>query len=218
MDSFEVDPQHTAVLLVDPYNDFLADGGKLSPGLAKVAAAVSLLDNLRAIRAGARAAGIQLVYVPHHRAEPEDFATWQHATPYQLAAARAQVFAKGSWGGQWHTDFEPAPGDAMAQEHWGSNGFANTDLDLLLRQRGLRRLVLVGLIANTCIESTAKGAVDLGYHVTLVRDATAACSPEAMHAAHELNAPTYAHAVVTTAALLAAFGRGGRRREDEAGS
>ena len=207
----QVDAHRTAVLLVDPYNDFLADGGKLWPGLANVAAAVSLHDHLRAIRAGARAAGIPLIYVPHHRAEPSDFVGWEHATPYQLAAAKAQVFAKGSWGGQWHVDFEPAPDDAVAKEHWGSNGFANTDLDLLLRQRGLRRLVVVGLIANTCIESTAKAAVDLGYHVTLVRDATAAFSQEAMHAAHELNAPTFAHAVVTTAELLAAFASTPRR-------
>jgi nicotinamidase-related amidase len=64
---------------------------------------------------------------------------------------------------------------------------------------------VVGLIANTCIESTAKYAVELGYHVTLVRDATAAASHAAMHCAHELNAPTYAHAVLTTADLVAAL-------------
>jgi nicotinamidase-related amidase len=58
------------------------------------------------------------------------------------------------------------------------------------------------LIANTCIETSARYAAELGYHVTLVRDATAAMSAEAMHAAHEINGPTYAHAILTTAELV----------------
>lgn len=59
------------------------------------------------------------------------------------------------------------------------------------------------MIANTCIESTGRYGMELGYHVTLVRDATAAFSPEAMHAAHEVNGPTFAHAILATDALLA---------------
>jgi nicotinamidase-related amidase len=59
-----------------------------------------------------------------------------------------------------------------------------------------------GLLANTCIESTASFAMELGYHVTLVSDATAAFSREMMHAAHKLNGPTYAHAILTTAELI----------------
>jgi nicotinamidase-related amidase len=60
-------------------------------------------------------------------------------------------------------------------------------------------------VANTCIESTARYGAELGYHVTLVRDATAAFNPEAMHAAHEINAPTFAHAILTTEAVIAAL-------------
>ena len=40
--------------------------------------------------------------------------------------------------------------------HWGSSGFANTDLDLQLKQHGVRRIILIGMIANTCIESTGR--------------------------------------------------------------
>ena len=57
--------------------------------------------------------------------------------------------------------------------------------------------------ANTCIESTARFGMELGYHVTLVKDATAAFSHEGMHAAHEVNGPSYAHAILTTEQLLA---------------
>ena len=65
-----------------------------------------------------------------------------------------------------------------------------------------------GLLANTCIESTGRYAMELGYHVTLVRDATAAFMPEMMHAAHELNGPTYAHTITTTAELLRTLDNG----------
>lgn len=199
------DAKRTALLFVDPYNDFLSEGGKLWPQVAEVAASVRLLDHLRAIVETARGAGMPIFIVPHHRAAPDDFAGWDHPTPYQLSAAKAQVFAKDSWGGEWHPDFAPQPGDTIVKEHWSSSGFANTDLDMRLKQKGITHVILIGLIANTCIEGTARTAVDLGYHVTLVRDATAAFSHEAMHAAHDINAPSFAHAIVTTSDLLAAL-------------
>jgi nicotinamidase-related amidase len=196
---------HTAVLLIDPYNDFLSEGGKLAGPAKEVADTVHTLEHMRAVVAAARAAGIRIIYVPHHRALPTDFEGWQHATPYQLGAAKMQVFAEGSWGGEWHPDFVPQAGDVVAKEHWSSSGFANTDLDFQLKQHGIQRVVLIGLLANTCLESTGKFAAELGYHVTLVRDATAAFSPLAMKCAHEINGPTYAHAILSTAELLDAF-------------
>ena len=60
------------------------------------------------------------------------------------------------------------------------------------------------MAANTCIEATARGGAELGYHVTLVRDATTAFSPEAMQAALDLNGPTFVHAILTTDAVIAA--------------
>lgn len=199
------DATRTALLFVDPYNDFFSEGGKLWPRLESVARSVRLHDNLRALTAAVRAAGLPVFIVPHHRAEPDDFRGWRHPTPYQLGAAKLQVFAKGTWGGEWHPDFAPQPGDVIVKEHWGASGFANTDLDLLLKQRGISHVVLVGMIANTCIECTGRYANELGYHVTLVRDATAAFSPEALHAAHEINGPSFAHAILTTQQLLAAL-------------
>ncbi|WP_429342290.1 isochorismatase family protein [Paraburkholderia sp. GAS42] len=66
-------------------------------------------------------------------------------------------------------------------------------------------MIAVGLLANTCIESTSRFAMELGYHVTLVRDATAAFTKEMMRAAHELNGPTFAHEILTAAQLIAAL-------------
>ncbi len=200
-------PDQTALLFIDPYNDFLSEGGKLWPRVSEVAASVDLHNNLRAIVVAIREAGVAVFIVPHHHAEPHDFEGWQNPTPYQMAAHRAQAFAKGSWGGEFREEFAPHAEDVIVKEHWTSNGFHNTDLDLLLRQRGARKVILIGLIANTCVEATARNAVDLGYHVTLVRDATAAFSHDAMRAAHDINGPAFAHAILTTTELLSALRR-----------
>ena len=65
-------------------------------------------------------------------------------------------------------------------------------------------VVCIGFMANTCVEATARFGSELGYHVTLVRDATSARYPEATHAALEIDAPTYAHEILSTEELLAA--------------
>jgi len=195
----------TALLLVDPYNDFLSDGGKFWAMVKDVANGVGLIANLATVVATVRAAGVPVVFVPHRRSEPGDYRNWDHPNPYQLATSDLQPFAKGTWGGEWRSGFEPRPGDLIAKEHWGSSGFANTDLDLLLKQQRVSHVIVVGLLANTCIECTSRFASELGYHVTLVTDATAAFSADRMHAAHALNGPTFAHAIVTTAQLVAAL-------------
>jgi nicotinamidase-related amidase len=197
--------QTTGLLLIDPYNDFLSPGGKLFGMAQAIADAVGTVAHMREVVAAVRRAGMPVFYVPHHRAKPSDFSAWKHTSPYQLGSHRLQVFAEGSWGGAWHPDYLPQPEDIIVREHWNSSGFANTDLDIQLRQHGIQKLILIGMLANTCLETTGKFGVELGYHVTLVRDATAAFSAEAMRVAHEINGPTYAHAIVTSAELLAAL-------------
>jgi nicotinamidase-related amidase len=197
--------QTTALLLVDPFNDFLSEGGKVYPRLKPIADEVALLDNLRRLDGAIRAAGIQVAIAPHRRWEPGDYEDWDHPNPTQQRIMHQHQFARGEWGGEWHPDFAPKLGDIVAKEHWGQSGFANTDLDFRLKQKGITHVIVVGLLANTCIDTTARYAMELGYHVTLVRDATAAFSHELMHAAHELSAPTFAHAILTTDEVIAAL-------------
>jgi nicotinamidase-related amidase len=195
----------TGLLLVDPYNDLLSDGGKLWPQAKAVAEAVNLLTHLRALVEAARRAGTVVFYVPHRRWREGDFDGWRHPGPWQTLTDRETIFGEGMWGGDWHSELAPQPGDVVIQEHWGQNGFANTDLDLQLKQRSIEKIIVVGMLANTCVEATARGGAELGYHVTLVPDATAAFSSEAMHAAHKINGPTFAHAVLITEEVIAAL-------------
>jgi nicotinamidase-related amidase len=197
--------KRTALLVVDPYNDFLSEGGKIWPRVKEIAEEVGLLDNLRALNKAFRLAGMQVATVPHRRWRKGDYECWCHPNPTQRAIMQRHSFAFNEWGGDWHPDFVPQEGDIVAQEHWGQSGFANTDLDMQLRQRGITHVVVVGLLANTCIDSTARYAMELGYHVTLVTDATAAYTRELMYAAHALSAPTFAHAILDTATLLTAL-------------
>ena len=198
----EYEASSTALLFVDPYNDFLSEGGKVWPLIKDVAKDVGLIENLRRVNNAVRAAGLQVVIVPHRRWRAGDYETWRYPNPTQRMVMDNHTFAAGSWGGEWHPEFGPREGDVVASEHWAQSGFANTDLDFQLKQHGITHVIVVGLLANTCIESTARYAMELGYHVTLVRDATAAFHRDMMHSAHNLDGPTFAHAILTTSELL----------------
>jgi nicotinamidase-related amidase len=148
-----------------------------------------------------RSAGIKVFIIPHRRSHAHDFDNWQHINMFQKAGLPTKAFEVGTWGGEFNPEFGPQEGDVIIKEHWAQSGFANTDLDLQLKQHGIQKIVLVGLIANSCIESTGRFGMELGYHVTLVKDATAAFSADGMKAA-ETNAPMFAHAILTTKELL----------------
>ena len=73
---------------------------------------------------------------------------WVASPPIQKAAWSRKTFEYGMWGGEIRRELEPRPGDIVALEHWGSSGFANTDLDLQLKKHGIHKLIVVGLIAQ----------------------------------------------------------------------
>jgi nicotinamidase-related amidase len=196
--------KHTALLIVDPYNDFMSEGGKLYDVTKPQADAVGFYDNMRKLVPAVRAAGIRVVIVPHHRTRPTDFDNWLYINPTQKDTKRKTCFEDGAWGGEFHPEFGPKPGDVVVLEHWAQNGFANTDLDAQLKQHGISKLIMVGFIANSCVEATARFGMELGYHVTLITDATAAFNAEGMTAAR-VNAKLFAHAELTTDELLAAL-------------
>lgn len=195
----------TGLLVIDPYNDFISEGGKVWDRLKTVAEANGCVPHMAEVLATARKAGIRVFYALHHRYRAGDYETWKYIAPIQRAAWSHRTFEYGTWGGELRDEFQPEPGDVVAQEHWCSSGFANTDLDLQLKKHGVHKLVVVGLIAHTCVEATVRWAAELGYEVTVVKDATASYSDEEMHAALEVNIPNYATAVVTTDEVVQAI-------------
>ncbi len=192
----------TALLVIDPYNDFISEGGKVWGRIKNVAKANDCVPHMEQVLDAVRKAGIRIFYALHHRYRPGDYETWKYIAPVQKAAWASKAFAYGTWGGELRPGFEPRPTDIVALEHWGSSGFANTDLDLQLKKHGIHKLIVIGLIAHTCVEATVRYAAELGYEVTMVRDATADYSDSEMHAALDVNLPSYASAIVTTSEIV----------------
>jgi ureidoacrylate peracid hydrolase len=191
-----------ALLVIDPYNDFISEGGKFWGHLKTVAEANNCV--LRVLNA-ARAAKLRVFYPLHRRYRPGDYETWKYIAPIQKRTWSSKAFEYGSWGGEIRKEFDPQPGEIIAHEHWGSSGFANTDLDLQLKKHGIHQIIVTGLIAHTCVEATVRYAFELGYEVTMVRDATTDYSDGEMHAALDVNIPNYASAVVTTDQIVEAI-------------
>jgi ureidoacrylate peracid hydrolase len=188
----------TALLVIDPYNDFISEGGKVWDRLKGVAEANQCVPHMRQVLEVARTARLRVFYALHRRYRPGDYESWKYLAPVQRAAWSRKTFEYGTWGGEIRPEFVPQPGDIVALEHWGSSGFANTDLDLQLKKHGIHKLIVMGLIAHTCVEATVRYAAELGYEVSMVKDATASYSEREMHAAIEVNMPNYASAIVAT--------------------
>ena len=194
----------TALLVIDPYNDFISEGGKVWDRLKTVAEANQCVPHMIQVLDAARKARLGVFYALHHRYRPGDYETWKYIAPIQKAGWSRKTFEYGTWGGEIRPEFQPQSGDIVAQEHWCSSGFANTDLDLQLKKHGMHQLIVMG-IAHTCVEATVRYAAELGYEVTVVKDATASYSDDHMHAALEINIPNYANAVVTANELVDAI-------------
>jgi nicotinamidase-related amidase len=190
--------EKTALILVDPFNDFLSEGGKLYPFTKETVEGVGVVHNLRMLIEAARSNGVLVVYAPHHHTQLGDFANWKFKAPSHLGSEQYMAFEKGSWGGEFHPELVPREGDLIAQNHWTASGFANTDLDFILRLRSIEYIVIAGMRANTCIDTTARYGVELGYHVTLIKDGIGAFNFEEIRVTVETNFPNYGHSLLTT--------------------
>lgn len=205
MAALNFDKRMTGLLVIDPYNDFISEGGKVWDRLKAVAEGNKCIPHMLQLLQSARHARLRVFYALHHQYRNGDYENWKYIAPIQKAASMRKTFEHGTWGGQVRQEFEPLPGEVVALEHWGSSGFANPDLDLQLKRHGIERVIVMGLIAHTCVEATVRYASELGYDVTMVKDATADYSDNEMRAALEINIPNYASAVVTTQEVVDAI-------------
>ena len=207
MANMSYDKEISALLVIDPYNDFISEGGKVWARLKTVAEANDCVPHMLQVLNAARKAEFRIFYALHHRYRPGDYETWRYIAPIQKATWERKTFQEGTWGGEIRGEFKPQPGETVALEHWCSSGFANTDLDLQLKKQGIHKLIVIGLIAHTCVEATVRFAAELGYEVTVVKDATASYSDEHMRAALDINIPNYACAVVRTDEIVGSLSK-----------
>ncbi|KAL4899109.1 hypothetical protein BDW74DRAFT_189556 [Aspergillus multicolor] len=182
----------TAIILIDPYNDFLHPNGKLTARLQDLTER-NTIQHLKEVVRIARANRVPIYYGLHQQWAPGRFSGWRHMAPNQVRQEETHYFEEGSHGAQIYEGLEPdvGNGDVVVSKHWCSDSFQNTDLEYQLRQRDIENLVFAGLTANTCLESTARHGYELGYKITILKDATAGFSKE-LTAAGELVWPLFA--------------------------
>ncbi|KAI8634973.1 Isochorismatase-like protein [Xylariaceae sp. FL1651] len=185
---------NTAVLLIDPYNDFLHEEGKLYGRLAESIKDSDTITHLFEVVNAARSAGIPIFYCMHQQTDQYTYRGWKYLNNSQKGLGSNKVFEEGSFGAQFYKGLQPDfdAGDVVVSKHWNSSSFANTDLDYQLHKRGISKVVLAGLIANTCIEATARYAYERS-------NATAAFTTELKNVATDLVWPLFANRVCTAA-------------------
>src|SRR5262245_8155793 len=87
------DRPHTALILIDPYNDFISEGGKVWDQLKGVAEANDCVPHMLQVLQAARSSGLRVFYSLHRRYRAGDYETWKHVAPTQRVAWQGRVFA-----------------------------------------------------------------------------------------------------------------------------
>src|SRR6201996_527992 len=111
------DKEITALLVIDPYNDFISEGGKIWDRIRAIAEANDCVPHMLQVLNAARKANLRIFYVMHHRYRPGDYETWKYLAPVQRAAWRSKAFEAGSWGGEIRSEFTPQPHEIVISEH-----------------------------------------------------------------------------------------------------
>jgi ureidoacrylate peracid hydrolase len=206
----KVRPGHTALIVIDMQNDFIAPGGLVGRSGRDVTAAQELAERLPAFIATARRAGVLVVFVRNvYSTERNLYLTdaWLEQAARKQAGGytRFSVCAEGSWEGDYYGDVRPQPGDPVVTKH-RYNAFHNTDLDTILRANAIRTVVMTGVATDVCVGTTAREAFMRDYYAVMVDDGTATFSPED-HTATLRNFDRY-FGEVSTIAEISAIWRG----------
>jgi nicotinamidase-related amidase len=102
-------------------------------------------------------------------------------------------FVKGSWGAEICDQMAPQEGDIVVEGKRGLDTFATTNIDFILRSRGIETVALGGFLTNCCVESTMRTAYEKGYDVITLTDCTAATSDEEQQAAVTKDYPMFSN-------------------------
>jgi nicotinamidase-related amidase len=193
-------PHRTALLLIEFQNDFTAEGGAQHAAVQGVMGRTNMLAHARSVAGEARRRGATILHAPIAFAEnyPEI-----PPEPYGILAGIVQsnAFRKGSWGAEICEEMAPQAGDIVVEGKRGLDCFASTNLDFILRQRGITDLAIAGFLTNCCVESTMRSAYERGYRVVTLTDCVATLSEDEQRASIEKNFPMFSRPLTHSAFL-----------------
>lgn len=199
-DKLELDPATTAVVLIEYQNDFTTEGGVLHEAVAPVMESNGLLANTAALVDAVRAAGVTVMHAPITFAEGYNEIT---SHPYGIlkGIVDGKAFVKGSWGAAIVDDLTPKDGDIVIEGKRGLDTFASTNLDFILRSKGIRTILLGGFLTNCCVESTMRTGYENGYRVITLTDCVAGTSVAEHENAITYDYPMFSHPVTSKEVL-----------------
>src|SRR5690349_22092634 len=192
-----IDPKTTALVLIEFQIDVSTEGGVLHGAVSEVMDSTGMLAKTKEVVAAARAAGVTIMHAPI------SFAEGYHeisSHPYGIlkGVVDGKAFVKGSWGAAIVDDLAPAGGDIVIEGKRGLDTFASTNLDFILRSKGITTLVLGGFLTNCCVESTMRSGYENGYRVITLSDCVAATSPEEHDNALKYDFPMFSEPMNST--------------------
>jgi nicotinamidase-related amidase len=172
-----IDPKTTAIVLIEFQNDFTTEGGVLHGAVSDVMEKTGMLDNAKQVAEKARAAGATVMHAPITFAQGYNEIS---SHPYGIlkGVVDGNAFVKDSWGAAIVDDLTPQAGDIVIEGKRGLDTFASTNLDFILRSKGIKTIVLGGFLTNCCVESTMRSGYENGYEVITLSDCVAATSAE----------------------------------------
>ena len=162
-----IEPAHTALLAIDVQNDFCAPGGHTEARLGRdVAACQAVVEPIEGLAAAARRAGVPVVWI---KADYDRAYLSPPIHARQVARGMEKAYCvSGTWGAGFYR-VSPSDGDLVIEKHRHS-AFAGTELDQMLRDRGIRTVAVAGVQTHVCVESTLRDASARGYYVVVPRD------------------------------------------------
>jgi nicotinamidase-related amidase len=177
-----MNPQTTAIVLIEYQNDFTTPGGVFHDGVKEVMQSNNMLSNTVEVANQCRAAGVAVMHAPISFAEGYGELT-DHPYGILKGVVDNKAFRKGSWGAAIVDALTPHPEDIFIEGKRGLDAFASTNLDFILRNKGIRTVVLGGFLTNCCVESTMRSAYERGFDVITLTDCTATLSQDAQNMA-----------------------------------
>ena len=163
-------PRYAALIVVDVQNDFVSPEGSAAKRGDDVGAAMAMIPNLTRLIEEARSVGLTLIYVRTSHSDWTDTPSWIYRTSQKSGLNTCR---EGSWGAEFYAGISPLPSERVVTKHRYS-AFINTDLNTVLKARGIQSVLVCGVATNVCVETTARDGYMYDYYVTMVDDCSAA--------------------------------------------